>query len=74
MAKRLFMADFVYNNTKNINISHTHFKFNYKYDFYIFYKKNNNFYFNSKSINELLGQLKNILDVYQNNIYYIHKL
>ena len=34
-----FIVKFAYNNTKNINTSYIIFKLNYKYYFYIFYKK-----------------------------------
>ena len=35
-----FIAEFVYNNTKNANIGHTSFKFYQRYYTRIFYKKN----------------------------------
>ena len=47
------MAEFTYNNTKNINISHVLFKFNYRYYLYIFYKKNFNPYLKLKIIKKL---------------------
>ena len=34
-----FMVEFAYNNTKNANISHILFEFNYGYYSYIFYNE-----------------------------------
>ena len=38
------MTEFAYNNAMNINISYISFKFNCRYYFHIFYKKNINLY------------------------------
>lgn len=47
------MAKFAYNNAKNININHTLFELNYGYYPYVFYKKDIDPYFKSKSVNKL---------------------
>ena len=44
---------------KNKSIDYISFKFNYSYYFYIFYKKDINFYFKSKVANKLTDKLKN---------------
>lgn len=36
------MTEFVYNNNKNFNISYISFKFNYKYNLFIPFKKKTN--------------------------------
>ena len=52
-----FIAEFIYNNTRNINTSHIFFEFNYKYHLYIFYKKNHNLYLKLKTIKKLFFKL-----------------
>ena len=54
------IAQFIYNNIKNININYILFKLNYNYHTYIFYKKNIDFYLKSKYINKLANELKKL--------------
>ena len=49
----LLIAKFAYNIAKNANISHISFKINCRYYFYIFYRKDFNFYLKLKIIEEL---------------------
>lgn len=42
-AKFLLLAEFLYNNVKNMNTNHIIFKFYYKYYLYNFFKKKNKF-------------------------------
>lgn len=55
------MAEFAYNNTKNISNSHTPFEFNSGYHFYISYKKNLDFCSKSKVADELASKLKELM-------------
>ena len=64
------MAEFAYNNTKNTSIGHIPFELNYRYHFWVFYKKNLNFCLKLKSAKELSSELQNLMAAYQQNLYY----
>ena len=51
------MAKFIYNNAKNTNINHIFFKFNYRYYFYVLYKKNLDLYSKLKIVKKLFFKL-----------------
>ena len=59
------MAEFAYNNAKNASSGHMPFEFNYGYYPWMFYKKDVNPRFKSKSADELLAELKELIIVYQ---------
>ena len=65
------MAEFVYNNTKNANTGYLSFKLNYKYYFYIFYKKDLNFYLKLKIAKKLSFKLENLMANCQKNLYQV---
>lgn len=65
------MANFVYNNTKNANINHMFFKFNYSYYLRVFFKNNIDFYFKSHSTNKLTKKLREL--IFANKIYFTFK-
>ena len=54
----LYIAKFVYNVLKNTNIKYIFFKLNFRYNLYIFYKNNINFFSKSKLVNKLVTNLK----------------
>lgn len=68
------MAEFIYNNTKNISTSYRSFKLNCGYYFQILYKKNVNFKSRSKSAIKLLIELGKVIIIYCKNLYYSQKL
>ena len=68
------MADFVYNNVINANSSHMPLKLNYGFYSYVFYKKDVNLYFKSKSANESLAELNKLMTVCRKNFYHTQKL
>ena len=69
-AKLLPIAKFTYNNTKNINTSHTPFELNYSYYFQILYKEEINPLLNFKTANKLLVELNKLIIMYY-KIYHI---
>lgn len=73
-ARLLLMAEFAYNNTKNISISYTLLEFNCGYYFYVFYKENIDSYSKSKSANKLLTQLQEFIIVCRKNLHHTQKL
>lgn len=47
------MAEFIYNNNKNISIGYILFKLNYRYYFWLFYKEDNDSCSKLKTIDKL---------------------
>lgn len=60
----LLIAEFVYNNAKNANTSHTLFGFNYGYYFCIFYKKNLDLYSKLKIAKKQFFKLQKLMTIY----------
>lgn len=69
--KLLSMTEFVYNNTKIINISHISFELNYNYYFYIFFDNKINSCLKSYLANNLVRELIDLISKYQ-QIYSIY--
>ena len=67
------MAKFAYNNAKNASTGHTSFKLNCGYYFQVFYKKNINPRFKSKSADELLAELQELMIVCRKNLHHAQK-
>ena len=68
------MAKFAYKNAKNGTIGPLLFELNYRYHFYIFYKKDTNLCSKSKSTNKLLAKLKKLITICRKNLYQTQKL
>lgn len=68
------MAEFAYNNSKNINTGYTPFKLNYRYYSCIFYKENVNPCPKSKLTDELSIELKKLITIYWRNFHHTQKL
>ena len=68
------MTEFAYNNTKNANIGYTAFELNYRYHFWMFYKKNIDFYSKFKSANKLSTKPRELMIIFKKNLYYAQKL
>ena len=64
------MAEFVYNNAKNINFSYTPLELNCGYHFQMLYKKDVNPRFKFQSANEILAELRELMIVCRENFYY----
>ena len=64
------MAEFVYNNAKNINTSHILFKLNCGYHPCVSYEKDLDPRSKSKSAKELSSKLQELITVCQQNLYY----
>ena len=68
------MAEFAYNNARNASTGHTPFELNCGYHFWILYKEEVNFRSQSKSTNELLEKLKELIIVCCENLHHAQKL
>ena len=73
-AKLLPIAEFAYSNAKNTSIGHMPFELNYDYHLWILYKEPVNSYSQSKSVDKLLAELRELMIVYQENLYYTQEL
>ena len=68
------MTEFVYNNTKNTSTSHMLFELNCGYQARMLYKKKADSRFKSKSAQELSAKLRELIIVYQENLYHAQEL
>ena len=72
---RLFpMVEFAYNNAKNASTGHTLFELNCGYHPCIFYEKDLDLRSKSKTAKELSSELRNLMAVYQQNLYHVQEL
>lgn len=62
------MVKFVYNNAKNAITGYISFKLNFGYHPRVFYKKNVDLRSKSKSVDGLLNKLKEIINMYWENL------
>lgn len=70
----LSIAEFAYNNDKNIRTNHTLFKLNCGYHLYVFYKEDINPCFKSKIINKLSTELPKLRFTCCNNLFSCSKI
>lgn len=68
------MAEFIYNNARNISTGYTPFKLNYGYYPQASYKESINPQCQSKSADKLATKLKELMTICRNNLYHIQKL
>ena len=68
------MAKFVYNNTKNVSISHTLFELKYDYYLYVSFKKDTNPCFWSKTADKLSVELQELMTIYWRNLHHAQEL
>ncbi len=73
-ARLLPIAEFAYNNTKNVSIGHTPFEFNYSYHPRISFKKDVDPRSRSCSANKLAEELRELMEVCCLNLLHIQKL
>lgn len=68
------MAKFTYNNAKNASIGHTPFELNCSYHFCVSYKENIDPHSKLKSVDKFLGELRELMAVCYQNLYFAQKL
>ena len=68
------IVEFAYNNTKNASTSHTLFKRNYGYHPKVLFKKDINFYSRFYFADKLAEKLKELIEIYSQNLYYAQEL
>ena len=68
------MAKFIYNSAKNTNISHMLFKFYCDYYLKILFKENVNICSKSCFADKLTEKLRELIEVYYQNLFYIQEL
>ena len=68
------MAEFTYNNAKNTSTNHTPFKLNYSYHPQVFFKDNFDFCSKSCSANKLAKELRELINICQQSLFYGQKL
>ena len=68
------MAEFAYNNAKNISIGHTSFELNYNSYLWMLNKDEVNSHSKSKSADKLSIKLRELMIVCQENLYYVQNL
>ena len=73
-ARLLSMAEFAYNNAKNVSTGYTPFKLNCGYHPHISFKKNTDSCSWSKTADELLAELRRLITVYWENFYHTQEL
>lgn len=64
------MAEFAYNNMKNVSISYILFELNYDYHPYISYKKNIDLCSKFKLTDDLANNLRQFMIIYWENLQY----
>ena len=68
------MAEFAYNNAKNVSSGHTLFKLNCEYHLWMSYKDNVDPRSKYKWADKLSTKLRELVIVYKENLYYAQKL
>lgn len=68
------MAEFIYNNTKNASTGHISFELNCNYYFYVFFDNEINLYLKSCSTDKLVKELRKLILISQQNLFYAQKL
>ena len=74
LARLLLMAEFAYNNAKNASTRHTLFKLNCDYHPRVFFEEDVDFCSKSRSTNELIKELRELIEVCYQNFFYAEKL
>ncbi len=68
------MAKFAYNNTKNASTGHTLFELNYDYHPQASYEEDVDLHFWSKSADELVTELKELMAICKENLQHAQEL
>ena len=73
-ARLLPMAEFAYNNTKNVSTGHTSFELNCGYHLWMSYKEDVNLRSQSKLVDELSAELRELMIVCRKNLHHTQEL
>ena len=73
-ARLLPMAEFAYNNAKNASTGHTPFELNYGFHPRVSFKNNVDPRSRSRSANELAKELKELMEICQQNLLHAQEL
>ena len=73
-ARLLPMAEFAYNNAKNVSTSHTPFKFNYGYHPCVSFEEDTNHCSWSKTADKLLAKLQELMTICRENLHHAQEL
>ena len=73
-ARLLPIAEFAYNNAKNLSTGPTLFELNCGYHPHVFFEEDTNFRSQSKSADKLLAELQDLMTVYQKKLYHAQEL
>ena len=73
-ARLLPMAEFAYNNAKNASTSHTPFELNCGYHPCVSFEKDTDFCSRSKTADELLAELRELMTVCRENLHHAQEL
>ena len=65
------MAEFAYNNARNVSTGFTLFELNCEYHPWVFYKENLDPCSQSKTVEKLSSKLQNLIGTCQQNLYYV---
>lgn len=68
------MTELVYNNVKNVSTGYTSFELNYSNYLYVFFVDEVDTSLTSCSINKLAKELKEVISICQQNLFYAQKL
>ena len=64
------MAEFIYNNVKNISTSHIPFELNCEYHFCVSYEQDFDLRSKSRTTEEFSFEFLDLMTVYQQNLYF----
>ena len=70
----LLMAKFAYNNAKNASTGYTLFELNYSFYPQVFFKDNIDYYSKTRSVDKLVNELRELIDICQQNLLYAQEL
>ena len=68
------MAEFAYNNAKIMSTGYTSLELNCSYHPWMLYKEDVDSFFKSKSADELLAELRELMIVYWQNLHHVQEL
>ena len=68
------MAEFAYNNVKNVKTNHILFKFNYWFYSQVLFEEDVNPYFKSYLANKYIGKLKKLMEMCCQNLFHTQEL
>ena len=73
-ARLLPMAEFIYNNTKNVSTGHTPFELNCDFHLQVFFKDDVDRRFRSCFANVLVKELRELMDICQQTLFHAQEL